>query len=239
MQKGEAPLPVLEVGAVNRQLLSCHWLKVLAIDLQSRDDKIQQIDFFAIEPKRSFAVVVLSMVLNCVSDARQRGDMLRRCFDHLQPGGHLFLMLPLRCLHASPHMTDDHFVRALKFVGFDIRERKETPKIAFFCCQVPLSASVSASVSVSAGAGQNETDMENETETDLQSETKADRDRDGDGDGEGDRDEHTHASASASGSDCDGDKDTDAGNVPRAFAYPPRVINKGKGKTCDFAVCFE
>jgi 25S rRNA (adenine2142-N1)-methyltransferase len=60
--KKQPPLRVLEVGAINTQLLSCPWLNVRAIDLNSRHEKIEQCDFFSLEPSEEFQVIVLSMV---------------------------------------------------------------------------------------------------------------------------------------------------------------------------------
>lgn len=63
--------------------------------------------------------------------------MLRRLACHLQPGGHLFLMLPTACLKSSPCMSQGLFVRLLKDVGFDVLpESKENPKITFYCCKL-------------------------------------------------------------------------------------------------------
>jgi hypothetical protein len=47
-RKGEAPLRVLEVGAVNAQLAVSPWMRVRAIDLLSRHPRVEQKDFFAV-----------------------------------------------------------------------------------------------------------------------------------------------------------------------------------------------
>jgi len=44
-QKNRRPLALLEIGAVNTQLLSIPWLEVRAIDIQARHPRIEQIDF--------------------------------------------------------------------------------------------------------------------------------------------------------------------------------------------------
>ncbi|CAK4758436.1 unnamed protein product [Aphanomyces euteiches] len=143
------PLEVLEVGAINTQLVVCPWLNVLAIDLISRNHNIQQIDFFDLDLSKRFDVVVSSMVINCVPTPEKRGkvyiqwldltcysgEMLERTWIHLNPSGHFFLMLPLLCLTNSNYMTVDHFEAIIQSVGFSIREKKETPKIAFYCLQ--------------------------------------------------------------------------------------------------------
>ena len=147
--KKQPPLEVLEVGAINTQLLVCPWLNVQAIDLIARHAKIQQLDFFDVPFTKTFDVVVSSMVINCVPTPEKRGrlppapstrrlidyvgEMLQRTWRHLKDDGHFFLMLPLLCLTNSNYMTVDHFEAILTRVGFEIREKKETPKIAFFC----------------------------------------------------------------------------------------------------------
>ncbi|CAI5717307.1 unnamed protein product [Hyaloperonospora brassicae] len=141
----QPPLRVLEVGAINTQLLACPWLHVRAIDLQSRHDRIEQCDFFSLKPANEFEVVVSSMVLNCVPGAAQRGEMLRLSRAHLKPRGLLFLMLPLLCLRRSQFMTYARFTDILQAVGFRVRETKNSPKVAFFCLERTEAVSETAS----------------------------------------------------------------------------------------------
>uniref|UniRef100_H3GRM7 Probable methyltransferase BMT2 homolog n=1 Tax=Phytophthora ramorum TaxID=164328 RepID=H3GRM7_PHYRM len=131
----QPPLRVLEVGAINTQLLSCPWLDVRAIDLNSRHERIEQRDFFSLKPTGEFHVLVSSMVLNCVPGADKRGEMLRLYREHLKEGGLLFLMLPLLCLRHSQFMTYARFTKILEAVGFRVRETKDSPKVAFFCLE--------------------------------------------------------------------------------------------------------
>lgn len=137
-KKGDPKLTVLEVGAINTQLVTCPWMNVRAIDIMSRDYRIEQIDFFDIMPAGEYDAIVNSMVINCVTDPLHRGDMLLRSYQHLKPGGLFFLMLPLRCLTKSKHMTQDHFRSLLKHVGFTIEHEETTPKVAFFVLQRSL-----------------------------------------------------------------------------------------------------
>lgn len=129
-RKGEPPLPLLEVGAVNLQLSSVPWLAVRAIDLRSSHPRIEQRDFFALRPSAAFRVVVCAMVLNCVPDAFSRGRMLLGCRAHLSLGGLLVLSVPLRCLTCSPYATSASFASALAVAGFEVLETRETPKVA-------------------------------------------------------------------------------------------------------------
>ncbi|OWZ08547.1 hypothetical protein PHMEG_00018892 [Phytophthora megakarya] len=131
----QPPLRVLEVGAINTQLLSCPWLDVRAIDLNSRHERIEQRDFFTLQPTGEFQVLVSSMVLNCVPGADKRGEMLKLYRQHLREGGLLFLMLPLLCLRHSQFMTYARFTKIVEAVGFRVRETKDSPKVAFFCLE--------------------------------------------------------------------------------------------------------
>lgn len=137
-KKGEAKLKLLEVGAINRQLLSVPWLDVLAIDLlpARNDPLILKQDFFDLPARGEYSTVVCSMVINCVPDPRRRGLMLHLLARQLRSDGLLFLMLPLRCLTASPFINRQHLRLALTTVGFSILAEKDTPKVAFFCCRL-------------------------------------------------------------------------------------------------------
>ena len=136
--KSGAPLPcVLEVGAINTQLVSTPWLNTDAIDLNSRHPKIKEVDFFDYEciPGR-YDVVVSSMVINCIPTAVQRGRLLLKCYHHLRQGGYFFLMLPLLCLRSSPYIKDENSFRlGVESIGFKLVEQKMTRKVALFCFQ--------------------------------------------------------------------------------------------------------
>mmetsp|Transcript_8832 Transcript_8832/g.32350 ORF Transcript_8832/g.32350 Transcript_8832/m.32350 type:complete len:168 (+) Transcript_8832:217-720(+) len=60
-KKSQSPLEVLEVGAVNTQLLSVPWLSVRAIDIKAQHPQIEQCDFFDIVPGGDYNAVVMSM----------------------------------------------------------------------------------------------------------------------------------------------------------------------------------
>lgn len=61
--------------------------------------------------------------------------MLQLYYEHLQPGGLLFLMVPLLCLRHSRFMTYDRFTQILEAVGFRVKETKDSPKVSFFCLE--------------------------------------------------------------------------------------------------------
>lgn len=134
-KKNQSPLRVLEIGAVNTQLLSVPWLAVRAIDIKSQHPRIEQVDFFDVPPKEDKDVVVCAMVLNCVESAVKRGRMLADAARHLKPGGYFFLMLPRRCVERSPFCTAPLLERAMELFGMRVVEKKNSPKVFFVCAQ--------------------------------------------------------------------------------------------------------
>jgi len=131
--KSSVRLKTLEVGAINCQILSCPWLDVTAIDLNSSHPRILQRDFFDIEPIKEFEVLVCAMVLNFVPTPHKRGEMMLRTYAHLVDGGHLFVVLPRRCLARSRYLDRDIFLKMLQGVGFELVRSDSSPKIDFFC----------------------------------------------------------------------------------------------------------
>jgi len=126
-KKGELPLKVLEIGAINTQLLSCPWLDVLAIDIESRNPKIKTMDFFDL-PIEPYDVICNAMVLNCVPTALQRGDMLLRCVRMMKDDGLFLLVVPVRFMQAVGNTV---LVEVLQALGLNVFNRKNSPKIAF------------------------------------------------------------------------------------------------------------
>ena len=132
-KKNQSPLRVLEIGAVNTQLLSVPWLDVRAIDIKSQHPRIEQVDFFDVPPKGDKDVVVCAMVLNCVESAVKRGRMLADARRHLKPGGYFFLMLPRRCVEHSPFCTVPVLESFMELLGMLVVEKKTSPKVFFAC----------------------------------------------------------------------------------------------------------
>lgn len=101
-ERGDAPLKLLEIGAINTQLINCNWLDVLAIDKKSRHPRIKEIDFFNLEENNStFDVVCNAMVLNCINLPIKRGLMILKCQRLLKMNGLFVLSVPRRSLHAD------------------------------------------------------------------------------------------------------------------------------------------
>lgn len=147
------PLQILEVGAINTELLDAasanperrrHNIQVRAIDLHSsNDERIEEQDFFLLPFRDSnislrYDVIVCSMVLNSVPAPEDRGRMLLLIREHLRPGGLCFLTLPRLCLTQSKYITVEGFVDLLRNdVELTVVERKESPKIIFFVLTRP------------------------------------------------------------------------------------------------------
>jgi 25S rRNA (adenine2142-N1)-methyltransferase len=119
-------------------------IDVRAIDIHSMDERIAEADFLTFPllsqvPNERYDVIVCSMVLNCVTTPPQRGKMLARLYQHLRPGGLLFLTIPLFCITRSAFLTPALFREMLGVggVGFDLEETKESPRLAFFVCRRP------------------------------------------------------------------------------------------------------
>jgi len=129
--KGSKPLQVLEVGAINTQLVSCPWLDVLAIDIKSRHPLIKELDFFKvpIKPAARFDVICNAMVVNCVPTPEARGEMLVRCTRLLKKNGLFCFVLPQRCV-GQPSTSG--MLKIMKLLGFEVFNTSESPKISFF-----------------------------------------------------------------------------------------------------------
>ncbi|KAF8184961.1 nucleolus protein [Mycena galopus ATCC 62051] len=121
-------LNLLEVGALKPDNYdSCRWIKTTPLDLHSRHPSILEQDFLLMdetENREKWDVVSLSLVLNFVSDAKDRGRMLGLAWNFLVPGGHLFLALPLPCVTNSRYLTHERLTALMNAVGFfPVKER--------------------------------------------------------------------------------------------------------------------
>jgi 25S rRNA (adenine2142-N1)-methyltransferase len=145
-----SPIRVLEIGAVNTQLLEAEGFAVRAIDLHASDPRIEQCDFLSLPHggeldaatgvTRPYDAVVCSMVLNCVPHERRRFDMLVGIRAHLRVGGRAFITLPRSCLDHSFTLCEASFVDALAAVGLrcntegESTNPPESAKIVYFEC---------------------------------------------------------------------------------------------------------
>ena len=118
---------VLEIGAINTQLLLTPDLRVRTIDLHSSHPSIERSDFFSLPHGgpadvatgtcTPYEVVVCSMVLNCVPDPSRRFEMLVGLRAQLRAGGLAFITLPRSCLAHSWTLDRGGFCECLRSAG--------------------------------------------------------------------------------------------------------------------------
>ena len=144
----QKPPMLLEVGAINTQLLDTEGLWVRAVDLHSSHPRIEQQDFLQMAyggefdestgANKLYDVVVNSMVLNCVPNARDRFMMLYAIRQQLRAGGLAFVILPSSCLQHSHFLDLPMFKDCLLSVGLQPTgappPKGSTGKLAYFEC---------------------------------------------------------------------------------------------------------
>jgi 25S rRNA (adenine2142-N1)-methyltransferase len=138
-------LKILEIGCLSpdNAISKCSGVQMVRIDLHSTHSSIEKQDFMLRPLPESnndrFDLISLSLVVNFVSDAASRGQMLIRTTDFLQkredtlsdklPG--LFLTLPLPCVKNSRYMTVEHLTRIMISMGYTRVHSKITTKIFY------------------------------------------------------------------------------------------------------------
>ncbi|KAF2789160.1 hypothetical protein K505DRAFT_328437 [Melanomma pulvis-pyrius CBS 109.77] len=143
------PYRLLEIGALSTQNAISKFPKLIdvtRIDLNSQGDGIEQQDFMKrplpSSDNEKFDIVSLSLVVNFVPEAVQRGEMLKRVARFLRskeppieseesvlPA--LFLVLPLSCVANSRYMDEDLLVQIMHNLGFVLTNRKKTSKLCY------------------------------------------------------------------------------------------------------------
>ncbi|KAL1947575.1 hypothetical protein VTO73DRAFT_13299 [Trametes versicolor] len=130
---------LLEVGALKPDnYASCAaWVDVTPIDLHSRHPLIQEQNFLLMDPvehRECWDAISLSLVLNFVPDAKDRGRMLHLAHTMLASEGLLFVALPLPCILNSRYLTPEHFQGLMTAIGFEqVRTRwREGGKMAYW-----------------------------------------------------------------------------------------------------------
>lgn len=162
-QKGigeeKVPVELLEVGAINTELIDAakrtnrilskeidgvrHYhniplynIRVRAIDLNSMHSDIEEQDFLTMpvgHTSGTYDVIVCSMVLNCVPNARQRGTFLSLLYKQVKSGGLVFFTIPKLCISQSKYTNEKLIDEILQEgVGFTIESKKDTPKVKFW-----------------------------------------------------------------------------------------------------------
>ncbi|KAF8320697.1 hypothetical protein DL93DRAFT_2224424 [Clavulina sp. PMI_390] len=140
--KGKAPVQMLEVGALRPDNYAKHqsWITNHPIDLHSRHPDIREQDFLLLDSEENrdrWDVISLSLVINFVPDATDRGRMLRLAQSFLKPDtGLLYLVVPAPCITNSRYLDRSRLNHILTAVGLRIVEErlKPTGKLAYFLC---------------------------------------------------------------------------------------------------------
>ncbi|OAP61159.1 hypothetical protein AYL99_03360 [Fonsecaea erecta] len=169
------PIRILEIGALSTQnaLNVAGVTRVRRIDLRSAEEGIEEVDFMRLPlPNNNthsevgagagagagaggsyYDVLSLSLVLNYVPDAGERGKMLRRTTlffapqvspspppspgeagprdDEPQQLPCLFLVLPSPCLHNSRYLTPQYLTAILNSLGYVHLHTKTTRKLHY------------------------------------------------------------------------------------------------------------
>ncbi|KAF4578614.1 hypothetical protein EYR36_000421 [Pleurotus pulmonarius] len=130
---------LLEVGALKPDnYRSCtSWIDATPMDLKSRHPDILEQDFLALdqsEHRAKWDTISLSLVLNFVPEASDRGRMLRYAHNMLKDGGYLFLALPLPCVENSRYLTFEHLQLLMNSIGFnELKSRwKQGGKMVYY-----------------------------------------------------------------------------------------------------------
>jgi len=150
INKQGSPYSLLEIGALSTKNAISQFpksIKVTRIDLNSQGEGIEQQDFMQRPLPTSddgrFDLISLSLVVNFVPDAVQRGEMLKRVAHFLKnttgpvESDHtilpaLFFVLPLPCVTNSRYMDEDLFVRIMRNLGYIVSNSKKTSKLCYY-----------------------------------------------------------------------------------------------------------
>jgi 25S rRNA (adenine2142-N1)-methyltransferase len=136
------PLDVLEVGCLKEDnvISTVKGMNLVRIDLHSSHPSILEQDFMLRPlPKNDqdrFDILSLSLVLNYVATANDRGAMLIRTTEFLRKSSleilpALFFTLPLPCVVNSRYMTSQHLEDIMASLGYTLLKSKETTKIYY------------------------------------------------------------------------------------------------------------
>ena len=147
-----SPVRLLEVGAlrVDNACSKSGLFDIERIDLRSQHPLIKEQDFMKRctpetheLPTEGFDVISLSLVVNFVSNAQERGEMLRRAGQFLRqrPGEEanatklhpaIFLVLPAPCVMNSRYLDEGQLEAIMASLGYRLGRRKLTSKLVYY-----------------------------------------------------------------------------------------------------------
>lgn len=130
------PHRLLDVGALKNNYKFDKFIQPRCIDLNSQCAEIEAIDFMDFVDDVRFDILCLSLVLNFVPTPLGRGQMLKKCRQHLSVGGYLYIVLPLSCTSNSRYMTREHMLALLKCLGFSLVKFHESDKLLYMLLQM-------------------------------------------------------------------------------------------------------
>lgn len=139
---------MLDVGALSTDTAAgrCAGFEVERIDLHSQGVGILEQDFMQ-RPlpnnngdAQRFDIICLSLVVNYVPDAKQRGEMLKRVREFLNPperaNGHpfpaLFLVLPAPCIINSRYLDAARLQHIMESLGYELLKMKISAKLVYY-----------------------------------------------------------------------------------------------------------
>lgn len=141
-------LKVLDVGSIVHRFPatipdSSFALNVSSIDLNpcDPDGLVERADFFDFSTRvlsdnlPKFDVVVLSLVLNFVGKAEDRGKMLLTSHKIANPGALLFIVLPLAAVKNSRYCSESLLFKILESIGWQVIDTAETAKLFRLVCK--------------------------------------------------------------------------------------------------------
>lgn len=131
--RDQPKMRLLDVGALGANYEGVGWVAPEAIDLRSRHPAVKEVNFFKHQPAQLYDVVCLSLVVNFVPSPQQRGEMLRRACDLLDPTGEelVFLVLPRACVDNSRYMDKERLLAICAAVGLEPIEEHMSPRLVY------------------------------------------------------------------------------------------------------------
>jgi 25S rRNA (adenine2142-N1)-methyltransferase len=151
LKSSKAKLRMLEVGALSTQnaCSKSRLFEITRIDLNTPTEGITKQDFME-RPipkyeKDQFDIISLSLVINFVPDATDRGEMLKRTCQFLDQRAprtfpkdlqdhfpSLFLVLPASCITNSRYMNEERLTLMMASLGYVLLKRKQTIKLVYY-----------------------------------------------------------------------------------------------------------
>lgn len=145
-ERRRSHLRALEIGCLStkNEISRCGVFDMDRIDLHSQEPGIEEQDFMEMKvPSVSnrYDLISCSLVLNFVSEAAQRGEMLRRATRFLKepesisdnsPFPGFFLVLPLPCVSNSRYFDHTRLVEMMESIGFALVRSYVAKKLQYW-----------------------------------------------------------------------------------------------------------